>query len=355
MRPLRTPRPQPVLTPLTESAIFLVLTVAPGGEETVRDLLGDVAALSRSVGFRVPEAELTCVVGIGARLFDRLFTGPRPAELHEFREIVGSVHTAVSTPGDLLFHVRSRRADVSFELAMHLTGRLRGSATIVDETHGFRYFEQRDLLGFVDGTENPVDVEAVEAAVIGDGDPSFAGGSYVVVQKYVHDLDGWNRLPTAQQEQIIGRAKQSDIELSGDRQRADSHISLTTVLDPDGSELQIVRDNMPFGRFASDASEHGELGTYFVGYSATPTTIETMLDRMFVGDSAGNTDRLLDFSTAVTGSLFFVPSLDFLDDLPGLPSDLASAPPAVPAAFPRDGAPADGSLGIGALNRSSSR
>jgi putative iron-dependent peroxidase len=303
----------------------------------------------------VPQAELTCVVGIGASLFDRLFAGPRPAELHEFREIVGNEHTAVSTPGDLLFHLRSRQTDASFELAMHLTARLRGSATVVDETHGFRYFEQRDLLGFVDGTENPVGVDAIEAATIGDRDPLFAGGSYVVVQKYVHDLDAWNRLATEQQEQIIGRTKQSDIELSGNGQRPDSHVALTTVLSPDGVQLRIVRDNMPFGRFTSDTSGHGELGTYFVGYSATPTTIEAMLDRMFVGDSAGNTDRLLDISTAVTGSLFFVPSLDFLEDLPGPPSGQASASAGVPTPLPHHGPPADGSLGIGALNGSPSR
>jgi putative iron-dependent peroxidase len=352
---LRRPRPQPVLAPLTEAAIFLVLTVEPDGEETVRDVLGDVVALSRAVGFRVPEAELTCVVGIGASLFDRLFAGPRPAELHEFRELVGKEHTAVSTPGDLLFHIRSRRADVSFELAMHLTTRLRGSATVVDETHGFRYFEQRDLLGFVDGTENPVGVDAIEAATIDRQDPLFAGGSYVVVQKYVHDLHAWNRLPTEQQEQVIGREKQTDIELDAKRRRADSHIALNTVLKSDGSQAQILRDNMPFGRFTSGASEKEEFGTYFIGYSATPDTIETMLTRMFLGDAAGNTDRLLDFSTAITGSLFFVPSLEFLEDLPSPPSGVASASSEEATPLPRDGAPTDGSLGIGALNRSSSR
>jgi putative iron-dependent peroxidase len=354
LSPRRRPRPQPVLAPLTEAAIFLVLTVEPEGEEAVRDVLGDVAALSRSVGFRVPEAELTCVVGIGASLFDRLFAGPRPAELHEFRELVGKEHTAVGTPGDLLFHVRSRRADASFELAMHLTARLRGSATVVDETHGFRYFEQRDLLGFVDGTENPVGVDAIEATTIEDQDPLFAGGSYVVVQKYVHDLDAWNRLPTEQQEQVIGREKLTDLELNADRRRADSHITLNTVLNPDGSQAQILRDNMPFGRFASGTSEQGAFGTYFIGYSATPATIETMLLRMFLGDTAGNTDRLLDFSTAVTGSLFFVPSLDFLEDLPTPPSGVASASSGDATPLPRDGAPTDGSLGIGALNGSSS-
>jgi putative iron-dependent peroxidase len=314
-----------------------------------------VAALSRSVGFRVPEAELTCVAGIGASLFDRLFAGPRPAELHEFRELVGKEHTAVSTPGDLLFHIRSRRADVSFELAMHLTTRLRTSATLVDETHGFRYFEQRDLLGFVDGTEDPVGVDAIVAATIDNQDPLFAGGSYVVVQKYVHDLDAWNRLPTEQQEQVIGREKQTNIELKAGRRRADSHITLNTVLKPDGSQAQILRDNMPFGRFASGRSGEGEFGTYFIGYSATPETIEIMLTRMFLGDATGNTDRLLDFSTAVTGSLFFVPSLDFLENLPSPPSGVASAPSGNATPLPRDGAPTDGSLGIGALNRSSSR
>src|ERR1700722_13184786 len=181
---VETPEPQPLLKPLTEAAIFLVVRVGVGSEEDVRDLFADVSGLVRSVGFRAPEATLSCVVGIGSALWDRMFSGPRPAGLHVLPEIVGARHTAVSTPGDLLFHIRAQRMDLCFELAGQVMNRLAGLADVVDEVPGVEYFDERDLLGFVDGTENPSGRAAAAATVIGDEDPSFAGGSYVVVQKY---------------------------------------------------------------------------------------------------------------------------------------------------------------------------
>ena len=163
-RPLPEPEPQAVLAPLTSAAIFMVLTIDPGGEETVRDLLADWAGLQRSVGFRVPEAPLAGVAGIASDAWDRLFSGPRPAELHPFRELAGTPHRAPSTQGDLLFHVRHERMDVCFEFASQVMTRLARAATVVDEVHGFRYFDERDLLGFVDGTENPVGAAAASSS-----------------------------------------------------------------------------------------------------------------------------------------------------------------------------------------------
>jgi porphyrinogen peroxidase len=303
--------PQAVLTRLSEAAIFLVLTVQPGAEDRVRAALAEVSALKRSVGFRIPEGELTCVVGVGDRVWDRLFGGPRPAELHPFRELAGSRHRAVSTPGDLLFHIRAHRLDLCFELAQRLTATLRGSAEVIDEVHGFRSFDERDLLGFVDGTENPEGMAAAEAVLVGDEDPPFGGGSYVVVQKYVHDLDGWDALPVEAQERAIGRTKLSDLELPDEIKPANSHVTLNTIVDADGRQRQIVRFNMPFGTVGIR-----EFGTFFIGYARTPEVIEQMLRNMFIGDPPGNHDRILDFSTAVTGNLFFVPTADFLDDPP---------------------------------------
>jgi porphyrinogen peroxidase len=333
--------PQPVLSPLTKAAIFLVVTVDPGGEDTVRDLLPDVPALQRAVGFRVPDEFLTCVVGIGADVWPRLFAVDPPAGLHPFRALHGPRHTAPATAGDLLFHIRAGAMDLCFEMAGQLMNRLAGAATVVDEVHGFKYFEMRDLLGFVDGTENPTDDDAAAAAIIG-GDPGIAAdGSYVIVQKYLHDLDSWNSLPTEMQERIIGRSKLTDIEQA--EKAADSHVALNTIVDADGTERQILRDNMPFGRVGSR-----EFGTYFIGYAADPAVTELMLQRMFLGDPPGTTDRILEFSTAVTGGLFFVPSADFLDDPPPAPGDPAptTSPPPTPAP------PADGSLRIGSLKRS---
>jgi putative iron-dependent peroxidase len=336
------PEPQTVLMAPTQAAIFLVLTANPDSDEAIRDLLADVSGLRRSVGFRIPEAELACVTGIGSTLWDRLFGGPRPAGLHPLPEFGGATHTAVSTRGDLLFHIRAHRFDLCFELAQRLTDRLDGSAVVVDEVHGFRSFDERDLLGFVDGTENPEGAAAGTAVLIGDDDPEFAGGSYVVVQKYLHDLTGWDRLAVEEQERIIGRTKLSDLELSDEVKPGNSHLALTVIEDEDGQELQIVRYNMPFGRVGA-----GEFGTYFIGYARHPDVIEQMLSNMFIGKPAGNTDRILEFSAAVTGSLFFVPSADVLDDpppAPGPPSTAASAtdPPGRPDA-------ADGSLRIGGL------
>jgi putative iron-dependent peroxidase len=325
-------------------------------------VLGDLAALQRAVGFRVPGGELVCVAGIGSAAWDRLLSGPRPAELHPFRELAGARHRAVATPGDLLFHIRASRLDLCFEFAAHLMERLAGHVTVDDEVHGFRYFDERDLIGFVDGTENPTGPAAAAAVLVGAADPGFAGGSYVIVQKYVHDIPAWNGLPVEEQENVIGRRKLSDIELPDEVKPANSHVALNTITEPDGSQRQIVRANMPFGAVGA-----GEFGTYFIGYAATPSVTEQMLVNMFIGRPPGNHDRILDFSTARTGGLFFAPSADFLDDLPAPPwaAEAAPAPADVPAPSDVQG-PADdtgpaeapapaasgGSLGIGSLNRS---
>jgi porphyrinogen peroxidase len=312
LREVNAAEPQAVLSPLTEAAIFLVLTIDPGGEKAVRSLLEDASGLRRSVGFRIPEGELSCVVGLGSGLWDRLFGDPRPAGLHPFAELEGSKHAAVATPGDLLFHIRAHRFDLCFELAQRLTDRLRGHARVIDEVHGFRSFDERDLLGFVDGTENPEGASAAAATLIGEEDAAFAGGSYVAVQKYLHDLEAWDALPVAEQERAIGRQKLSDVEIPDEEKAANAHVALNTITDADGEERQIVRLNMPFGKVGD-----GEFGTYFIGYARTPEVIEEMLRNMFIGKPPGTYDRILDFSTAVTGNLFFVPTVDFLDDPPG--------------------------------------
>src|SRR3984885_1303078 len=334
---------QAILTPLTEAAIFLVVAVESGGEDQARELLADVPGLRRSVGFRIPEGGLTCVVGIGSAIWDRLFGAPRPAELHEFPGFAGTRHVAVATPGDLLFHLRANRMDLCFELAQRPASRLAGCARVLDEVHGFRSFDERDLLGFVDGTENPEGAPAVSAVLVGDEDPRYAGGSYVIVQKYVHDLDSWDALPVEEQERAVGRTKLSDIELSDQDKPANSHVALNTIVDDDGTERQIVRFNMPFGRVGAS-----EFGTYFIGYARTPDVIERMLTNMFIGNPAGNHDRLLDFSTALTGNLFFAPAVDMLEGARLSPPVAVTAPEATNAKAEATNAKhEDGSLGIG--------
>ena len=338
---------QSVAAPLTRAAIFLVVTLNPRPEakETVRSFCADLSALLRAVEFRDIEGGLSCVMGFGSEAWDRLFGAPRPAELHAFREIrVGERH-AVATPGDLLFHIRAKRMDLCFELATQIMARIGEAVSPVDEVHGFRYFDDRDLIGFVDGTENPRGDAAIDAVLISDEDAAFAGGSYVIVQKYLHDLKGWNALPTEAQERIIGRKKLSDIELDDSVKPSSAHSALT-VIEENGKEVKILRDNMPFGRAAD-----GEFGTYFIGYSRSPRTIEQMLENMFVGRPPGNYDRLLDFSRAVTGNLFFVPTATFLDGVteaqPATPEPVDAGP--VTEASSGVAGEKDGSLGIGSL------
>ena len=297
--------PQAVLTPLTEAAIFLVLTVDAGAEDGVRELLADVSGLKRSVGFRIPEGELTCVVGIGAELWDRLFGAPRPAGLHPFPGFVGARHTAVATPGDLLFHIRAHRLDLCFELAQRLIepaaraapGRRRGARLQSPSTSA-------TCSGSSTAPRTRRARPRAAAVVIGDEDPRFAGGSYVVVQKYVHDLERLGR--------AVGRgAGAGDRPHEAQRHRAARR----------GQACQLARgaqhDRRRRRRTATDhALQHAvrqrrraaSSGPTSSATPATPDVIEQMLSNMFIGNPPGNYDRILDFSTALTGSLFFVPS-----------------------------------------------
>jgi len=347
--PAASAEPQAIAAPLTKAAIFLVVVVDPDepSADVARSLCADISGLVRAVGFRDLTGQLSCVTGIGPAAWDRLAGLPRPAGLHPFREIRADGRYAVSTPGDLLFHIRATRMDLCFQLAQQIMTRLAGAATVVDEVHGFSYFDERDLLGFVDGTENPGGAAALQAAIIGPEEPAYEGGSYVIIQKYLHDLDAWNRLPVEEQEKIIGRTKLDDIELPDDVKPSSAHNALTTI-EVDGDEIKILRDNMSFGAVGTQ-----EFGTYFIGYARSPATTEQMLQNMFVGSPPGNYDRLLDFSRAVTGNLFFVPSQPMLDDLDSLVSPATESGTGQPAAS----APAasTGSLNIGSLRGGNTR
>jgi putative iron-dependent peroxidase len=340
------PEPQAVIASLTGAAIFLVAVVHPddSGADAVRALCAGLAGLVRAVGFRDLDGHLSCVTGFGSAAWDRLAgAGPRPAGLHPFQEIKAGPRHAVATPGDVLFHIRATRMDLCFELATQMMARLGSAVTVVDEVHGFRYFDERDLIGFVDGTENPVGAAAARAALIGAEDPAFTGGSYVIVQKYLHAVTAWNALPVEEQEKIIGRTKLSDVELDDGVKPSYAHNALT-VITVDGEEVKIVRDNMPFGSVAD-----GQYGTYFIGYSRSPATIEQMLVNMFIGAPEGNYDRLLDFSRAVTGNLFFVPSLPVLESLGSGRQPAAGAQAATDPAAPPSQPGQAGSLNIGSL------
>ena len=346
---MTAPEPQPVLSPLTEAAIFLVVTVdARAARTTVGTLLADLPGCSGRSGSGCRTATWPASPGSGRGPWDRLFGGPRPAELHPFRELAGARHTAVATPGDLLFHIRAGGWTCASSSPRRSWTGSPGAVTVVDEVHGFKYFDDRDLLGFVDGTENPVGRRRAAAILVGAEDPAFAGGSYVIVQKYLHDMGAWNALPVEEQERVIGRTKLDDIELADDVKPANSHVALNTITDADGTERQIVRDNMPFG-----SRRRGEFGTYFIGYAATPAVTERMLEQHVPRRPAGQLrpdPRLLHRGHRQ-------PVLRPERRLPRRPAGPpagASEPAGEPAVRRRPGPrpTTDGSLGIGSLKRS---
>ncbi|KAI0168880.1 Dyp-type peroxidase [Hypoxylon sp. FL1284] len=306
--------PQTVDAPLTRSATFLVVTIADTHKavETVRSVLSSIDRLSKNVSVRDLGASFSCTVGIGNDAWDRVTRLPRPEELHPFRVVRGEKHTAVSTPGDLLFHIRAERRDLCFEFERQLLESLGDAVAVVDDTEGFRYFDVRDLLGFVDGTANPVGQDVPESTLVtAREDAAVVGGSYVVVQKYMHNMAAWERLSTEQQEAVIGRKKLDNVEIASPPEgKQQPHKSLAFVQDDKGKVHEILRDNMPFG---SPGSE--QFGTYFIGYSKELWVIERMLQRMFVGHPPGLYDKLLDFSTPLTGVAFFAPSADLLRKL----------------------------------------
>ncbi|KAJ5252643.1 hypothetical protein N7489_003053 [Penicillium chrysogenum] len=308
MGSLTTASTQVAIAPLTRSATFLALSVTnPSAIPTIRSTLASVSSLVQNVASRDSNANLSCTICIGSSIWDELTNLPRPKELHPFREVKGAKHIAISTPADLLFHIRSERRDLCFEFERQLIDRLGDTIQLVDATVGFRYFDARDLLGFVDGTANPVGPGVPPSVLVASEDDPNAQG------KYVHDMAAWKLLSTEQQEQIIGRTKPDNIELDDveDGKQA-SHKTLSTIEDEDGHEHDILRDNMPFGSPAT-----GEFGTYFIGYTRRLWVIEKMLERMFVGNPPGLHDRLLDFSRPMTGSVFFAPSARVLAGLDG--------------------------------------
>lgn len=292
------------------NTIFAVWKFKEGVEvkPVFRELCDLVANLNHTFIIRVPSGRTSCVIGVGHDAWTKLsLNNPLPRELKNFEPVVGSKHTAVATPGDLFFHLRGSDMSVCFDMLTAITDLLYPVADSLEEIHGFRYWDGRSILGFVDGTENPIGDERKFYAVVGDEDPAYKGGSYVFVQKYLHDMQGWTRLSVEDQEKVIGRYKLSDIEMPDGVKPANSHSALAGIEDENGAELKIVRDNMPFGN-----PSKGEVGTYFIAYASTFSTTHKMLERMFIGNPPGNYDRILDFSKAYTGSLFFAPSVDML-------------------------------------------
>lgn len=272
-----------------------------------------VTNFNKSAVTRFPDSRVSCVMGISAEAWKKLkLPKTMPKELKIFKAIKGAKHNAVSTEGDLHFHFRADNFSICYEMAFELNKFLSPVADVIEEVQGFRYWDGRSIIGFVDGTENPQGELRDFFAKIGSDDKKYEGGSYIFVQKYVHDMAAWHNLPVSEQEKVIGRYKNSDIEMTDEVKPTNSHSALAGITDAKGNDLKVVRDNMPFVNSITK-----EVGTYFICYASTFTTVQTMLNNMFIGNPKGNYDRILDFSTAKTGTMYFAPTMDMLDDFSG--------------------------------------
>lgn len=303
------PTPQPGVLPAGGvHAYFLTCKVADDAERAaVSKAISDILPFARALATKAKTARLLCSLGIGSELWDRLSPASRPAGLRSFRAVKANGRVAPATGGDLFLQITSGRHDLNLDLAMGLVRRLQPLATVSEEIHGFRYRDSRDLTGFIDGTENPKGKARADAALIGEEDRPFAGGSYVAVQRYVHDLERWRRLDDREQEQIIGRTKRGSVELSQTKKPKTAHIS-RVVIERDGEELQILRQSYPWGTVR-------EAGLYFVAYTKSLDVFDVMLARMMGTTGDGLHDRLMEFSRAFTGATFFVPTLETVSSL----------------------------------------
>ena len=297
---------QDVFKDAGESVIFLMLSLKranPAQErEVIADMADRIAAIQRSMNIRVAPETVKLTLGFSNRAWEYLFPkAEKPKELEDFQGVSGAHHTAPATPADLFLHVRAAQAATTYLVVDQIMGFLRPIVDVVDETHGFHYHEGRAIIDFIDGTENPVGEEAKEWAIIGAEDPDFINGSYAFAQKYIHDLDAWRALPTEVQEKYIGRRKYSDLELSDEEKDPRAH-NIISQDNRGGEEHKIVRMNVVFAN-----PGEGVRGTYFIGYARHWDVTRTMINNMFTQD-----DRLLEYSTAEKGQLFFIPSKELL-------------------------------------------
>lgn len=300
------PQPQSAICPETGAfGLFLTLTIPGHDHGAMRPLLAAIPDLTKTLAAQMDEPALVSSVAIGAALWPRLMSIGMPEDLAPFQALSDGPRHAPATPADLFIHIHSPRHDANFALARRIMDALGPHARLVEEIHGFKHQGGRDLTGFVDGTENPKDEERAEVALIPHG--PFAGGSFVSIQRYVHQLRRWDGLAVSDQEAVIGRSKPDDQELDDSVKPPTAHIA-RVVIEEDGAELEVLRHSLPYGTTA-------EAGLYFVAYCASPGPFRKMLESMVLRDAQGHYDHLLDFSQPVTGAAFFAPSLEMLASL----------------------------------------
>lgn len=299
-----TPFQSGIIAEASSDALFITLNVNTSEIDTLKKALANSPALITDVQQQFPDAMLHAAIGISSLIWDKLDT-KRPQHLSTFPHISGKEHEIIPTDVDLVLHIRSSRHDVTYELANTLYSNFGNSVTLVDDVSGFKYMDNRDLTGFVDGTENPEGEHRKNVALVGEEDIDFKNGSYFNLMRFVHDLDKWEKETLKTQEDVYGRTKRDNQEYPSAEKSAHAHTKRTSLKDKNGQSMEILRQSIPFASLT-------EKGLMFASYSKTPETFNLMLESMVKGDENGNTDFLMKYTKATTAQAFFVPSNTWL-------------------------------------------
>lgn len=300
---------QSVILPLpSDHARFIVLRLKNLSIEDFKERLEQLFTTRDRLITQHPNAQIKTAVAFGPELWSKLYE-QAPAGFKQLEPIQGSFHMPV-VPADVLIHIASARADICFALSQSFFEGIRDQVEVLDERVCFRYFDGRDITGFIDGTENPqFPDDRAEVALLGEDAGIFQDGSFIFAQRYAHNLDKWKKLKVDAQEQVMGRTKLESIELDDEVKPANAHIARTVVEDEGGEEMEILRHSLPYG------DGRGDQGLFFIAYTKDLKIIDAMLVRMFGTSGDGIHDRLLHFVTPMDGAYYFAPSEELLEEV----------------------------------------
>lgn len=307
--PVTPTKVQDVWKDVGKNVSFVVLKLKrenlAADQEAIAEFADRSQAIERSMMIRAADANLKVSIGFSRTAWDYLFPNAAvPKQLETYTTLTGPEYSMPASEGDIFLHVRAGDEAVVYEVVRQFMVFLEPIATVLDETKGFRYFEGRAIIGFIDGTEAPAEFEAADYALVGEEDPEYINGSYAFAQKWLHDMDFWGKMKTEEQEKAVGRHKFDDLELEDDEKFHNAH-NVAAKIEVDGEEQKIVRMNVPFSDPAT-----GKTGTNFIGYSRYWSVTKAMLQQM-----VDMSDFLLTFSTIQSGQLFFIPSRDTLGEI----------------------------------------
>ncbi len=302
-----TPYQSGIIAEASSDALFITLNINRSEISALKRALVAAPALIEGLQVQFPAAELHAAIGLSSLVWDELDNN-RPQHLATFPHIAGKDIEFTPTDVDLVLHIRSSRHDATYQLVNILFRAFGNSVSLVEEVSCFKYLDNRDLTGFVDGTENPAGEQRKSVALVGNEDPSFENGSYLNLMRFVHDLEKWEKEDLKTQEDTYGRTKHTNEEYPSAEKSVHAHTKRTSLKDENGNSMEILRHSMPFASLT-------EKGLMFASYSKTPVIFNLMLESMVKGDENGNTDHLMKYTRATTGQAFFVPSNKWLVSL----------------------------------------